>query len=305
MMGSAESREQVTPARPLKNKHFSHVTDPRSPTAGIPRTPIELGDSPRRPPQSCPEEETLEMPVMTDPRSPTHGIARTPLRPPALVALNLLAKQLSEVFVADDPDTEGNLMVSTDLVSAPTEGPGGEAAPTEGPGGEAAPTEGPGGEAAPTEGPGGEAAPREECGGEAAPLEEPAEQTVSPPSVDPPEEEKEAVPVVSASQVASESPLVKSMGSSMPKTRCKSPRSAGKRNVRQRTRKALVSASTSGRSPLKILQEDNSPNTTVQHRQGKKLYFQPEPPSCHRALKISQSSWETSHNKENAQYGES
>lgn len=41
-MGSAKS-VPVTPARPpLHNKHLARVADPRSPTAGILRTPIQV-----------------------------------------------------------------------------------------------------------------------------------------------------------------------------------------------------------------------------------------------------------------------
>lgn len=43
-MGASGSAP-ATPAAP-RNKHLAHVTDPRSPTAGILRTPIEVGALP-------------------------------------------------------------------------------------------------------------------------------------------------------------------------------------------------------------------------------------------------------------------
>ncbi|XP_075468752.1 cell division cycle-associated protein 3 isoform X2 [Ascaphus truei] len=255
-MGSAESREQVTPSRPLCNRHLSHVTDPRSPTAGIHRTPIEIGGSARITPQST-EEEVQEPTVTPDPRSPTHQIARTPLRPSIPVSIDLLAKQLSEVFVAEDSGMEGSSVVGSGPETPPSVEQGGEEAP---------------------------AAPVEEDDGGAQ-----GEQAEGP----------AAEPTVSAEPASH-------VGQSQ-RARGKSPRAAGGKNARQRSRKGLVSVAP-GRSPLKILQEDNSPNTGVQQRQGKKLSFLPEggrePVSSLRALKISHSSWERSHNKENTLYGQ-
>ncbi|MEE6512291.1 hypothetical protein FKM82_019246 [Ascaphus truei] len=251
-MGSAESREQVTPSRPLCNRHLSHVTDPRSPTAGIHRTPIEIGGSARITPQST--EEVQEPTVTPDPRSPTHQIARTPLRPSIPVSIDLLAKQLNEVFVAEDSGMEGCSVVGS--------GP--------------------------------ETPPSAEQGGEEAPAEE-----VDGGAQDEQAEGPAAEPTLSAEPASH-------VGQSQ-RARGKSPRAAGGKNARQRSRKGLVSVAP-GRSPLKILQEDNSPNTGVQQRQGKKLSFLPEggrePVSSLRALKISHSSWERSHNKENTLYGQ-
>ncbi|KAM4704380.1 cell division cycle-associated protein 3 [Rhinophrynus dorsalis] len=172
---------------------------------------MAVGDSPRNTPQSVQEEEVQELPIISDPRSPTHGIARTPLRPPLHEALNLLVKQLNEVFVAEDSGIE-----------------------------------------------------------ESPPYLQSLHQLWLPPQ----------------------------------RSRSKSPRSAGIKTGRQRPKKALLT-SASGRSPLRILQEDNSPRMAVPNRQGKKLSFQSEPSSSLRAVKIPHSAWETSHNKENAQYGQS
>uniref|UniRef100_I3MTX6 Cell division cycle associated 3 n=1 Tax=Ictidomys tridecemlineatus TaxID=43179 RepID=I3MTX6_ICTTR len=90
-MGSAKS-VPVTPARaPPHNKHLARVADPRSPSAGIQRTPIQVESSPQ---SSLPAGEQLKCPKQaldSDPRSPTLGIARTPMKtssadpPPASV----------------------------------------------------------------------------------------------------------------------------------------------------------------------------------------------------------------------------
>ncbi|XP_060023011.1 cell division cycle-associated protein 3 isoform X3 [Lagenorhynchus albirostris] len=79
-MGSAKS-VPVTPARPPPhNKLLARVADPRSPSAGILRTPIQVESSPQ---PNLPAGEQLEGPKQSqdsDPRSPTLGIARTPMK---------------------------------------------------------------------------------------------------------------------------------------------------------------------------------------------------------------------------------
>ncbi|XP_062050686.1 cell division cycle-associated protein 3 [Lepus europaeus] len=97
-MGSTKS-VPVTPARPPPhNKLLARVADPRSPSAGIQRTPIQVESSPQ---PSLPSGEQLEGSKQaqdTDPRSPTLGIARTPMKTSSGDPPGLLVKQLSEVF---------------------------------------------------------------------------------------------------------------------------------------------------------------------------------------------------------------
>ncbi|XP_006170854.1 cell division cycle-associated protein 3 [Tupaia chinensis] len=97
-MGSAKS-VPVTPAQPPPhNKLLSRVADPRSPSAGILRTPIQVESSPQ---SSLSAGEQLEGPKQaqdTDPRSPTLGIARTPMKTSSGDPPSPLVKQLSDVF---------------------------------------------------------------------------------------------------------------------------------------------------------------------------------------------------------------
>ncbi|XP_023417919.1 cell division cycle-associated protein 3 [Cavia porcellus] len=98
-MGSAKS-VPATPSRPPPhNKLLARVADPRSPSAGIQRTPIQVESSPQT---SLPAREELEDPKQAqdseDPRSPTLGIARTPMKTCSVDSENPLVKQLSEVF---------------------------------------------------------------------------------------------------------------------------------------------------------------------------------------------------------------
>ncbi|XP_032110529.1 cell division cycle-associated protein 3 isoform X2 [Sapajus apella] len=79
-MGSAKS-VPVTPARPPPhNKHLARVADPRSPSAGILRTPIQVESSPQPGLAAGEQLEDLKPAQDSDPRSPTLGIARTPMK---------------------------------------------------------------------------------------------------------------------------------------------------------------------------------------------------------------------------------
>ncbi|XP_041649771.1 cell division cycle-associated protein 3 [Cheilinus undulatus] len=102
-MGSSESKiaasASVKPEPPLKNK-ILHL-DPRSPSTGIDRTPIQVfGPVPK-----AVAEVKNECPLsFTDPRSPSVGISRTPVRDVMRVTVGSFARRLGMLF---HNETEG------------------------------------------------------------------------------------------------------------------------------------------------------------------------------------------------------
>ncbi|KAM8778994.1 cell division cycle-associated protein 3 isoform 1-T1 [Rhynchonycteris naso] len=219
-MGSAKS-VPVTPARPPPiNKHLARVADPRSPSAGILRTPIQVESSPQ---PNLPAGEQLEGPNQaqdSDPRSPTLGIARTPMKNCSEEPSSPLVKQLSEVFKTKA--LESNLPLEPVL---PLEAPSSSELDL----------------------PLGTQFSLEDQMPHRSQTELPSKQVFS-------EEE---------TGQASET-LMASQGSYKPTRDPEMPRSSGsKRNKRKPNGKVL------GRSPLTILQDDNSPGTLTP-RQGKR-----------------------------------
>ncbi|XP_054693695.1 cell division cycle-associated protein 3 isoform X1 [Grus americana] len=196
----------ATPAA-LRNKHLAHVTDPRSPSAGILRTPIEVVSSPAGSPQPGSAEPAVGASQDRDPRSPTPGISRTPMRAASSDSVDYLVKQLSEAF-------------------------GAEAAPP--------------GAACPTEKPA---------------AEEPARQS------SPPAGGSEAA--AASGEEAERSPSF-SVAPARPARVAGPGFSSGSKPVRRKTNnKIMASSGGTCRSPLSILQDDNSPSAPVP-RQGKR-----------------------------------
>ncbi|XP_063150740.1 cell division cycle-associated protein 3 [Candoia aspera] len=107
-MGASESFPATPTCTPLLNKHLRHVSDPRSPTAGILRTPIEVESSPQdRTP--FPKEGDLVAKSQHenwDPRSPTPGISRTPLKAVLADTINYPVKLFCENFMGGNSEEE-------------------------------------------------------------------------------------------------------------------------------------------------------------------------------------------------------
>ncbi|NXY75745.1 CDCA3 protein, partial [Glareola pratincola] len=214
----------ATPTVP-RNKHLAHVRDPRSPSAGILRTPIEVVSSPAGSPQPGSAEQPAGTSQDWDPRSPTPGISRTPMRAVSSDGVGHLVKQLSEAF-------------------------GAEAAPPE---------------------PAAAACPAEE-----AAAEEPARQSSPPPAAGS-GEEAETPPSPSPSAAPARAARVAGPGFSSGKwlvlggNAPEAPRAWQQQlPVRRKTNnKIMATSGGTGRSPLSILQDDNSPSAPAP-RQGKR-----------------------------------
>ncbi|XP_030327810.1 cell division cycle-associated protein 3 isoform X2 [Strigops habroptila] len=192
----------VSGSTPARSQPLAHVRDPRSPSAGILRTPIEVVSSPVCSPQPGPAEPAAGTSQDRDPSSPTPGIFRTPMRAVSSDSVDRLVKQLSEIF-------------------------------------------------------GAEAAPREPAPqGAACPAEEPARR--SPLEAAVPSGEAEERP---PSPGATPARAARAAGPGF---------FSGSKPIRYKTNnKILATSGGTGRSPLSVLQDDNSPSAPAP-RQGKR-----------------------------------
>ncbi|CAG6015058.1 unnamed protein product [Menidia menidia] len=98
-MGTSESKMAASaamkPEPAIKKTHICHLIDPRSPTVGIDRTPIQC-DGPESKTSAEVKSETLQ--AFTDPRSPTIGITRTPVRDVMRATVGSFARRLGMLF---------------------------------------------------------------------------------------------------------------------------------------------------------------------------------------------------------------
>ncbi|NWX43512.1 CDCA3 protein, partial [Steatornis caripensis] len=201
---------------------LAQVSDPRSPSAGILRTPIEVVSSPANSPQPGPAEPAAGTSQARDPRSPTPGIFRTPLRAISSDSVDRLVKQLSDAFGA----------------TAALPAPRGATRPAE------------------------ETAQRSPppAGGPEAAAAAPGEEAERPPS-----------PGAASARTPRAAGPGFSSGECSP---CHDMLcfllSVGSKPVRRKTNnKIMVTSGGTGRSPLSILQDDNSPSAPAP-RQGKR-----------------------------------
>uniref|UniRef100_A0A8C8RX64 Cell division cycle associated 3 n=1 Tax=Pelusios castaneus TaxID=367368 RepID=A0A8C8RX64_9SAUR len=219
-MGAAESFPATPLSKPALNKHLAHVSDPRSPTAGILRTPIEVENSPVAEPKEA-EMMASEESQNWDPRSPTLGISRTPMKAVVADTINCLVKQLSEAFGAESTDQESLLEELLD------QGPKLGAA----------------------------CAPGEEATGKTPQVEGSAEDA-----------DQEKIPTCREEMEKQPS----SNTCAQPVIRpARFTDSGGKATRRKASNRVLAASSGTGRSPLSILQDDNSPSALTP-RQGKR-----------------------------------
>ncbi|KAM6438394.1 cell division cycle-associated protein 3 [Rhynochetos jubatus] len=225
-------------------KHLAHVSDPRSPSAGILRTPIEVVSSPVGSPQPGPAEPAVGTNQDRDPRSPTPGISRTPMRAVSSDSVDCLVKQLSEAF--------------GDEAASQTPAPPGAARPTE----------------------------------------EPAAEQQAPWSSPPAGASGEAA----ASREEAERPPLSSAATVRPALGAGPGVSLGSKPVRRKTNNKIMAGGGAGRSPLSILQDDNSPSTPAP-RQAKRHVLsenQEMTVDLSRTLKSANCAWRDL-NKENQQ----
>ncbi|KAJ8289875.1 hypothetical protein GJAV_G00006300 [Gymnothorax javanicus] len=105
-MGASESKTAVETPKPertrqIRNGLISRLVDPRSPSVGIDRTPIQVGEGASR---GCVEVECEGSLHTGDPRSPSPGISRTPMKDVMRATVNSFARRLGMLFLNEAVD---------------------------------------------------------------------------------------------------------------------------------------------------------------------------------------------------------
>ncbi|XP_048880976.1 cell division cycle-associated protein 3 [Brienomyrus brachyistius] len=101
-MGASNSKTTVTPSKPepsgrVRNERVCRLFDPRSPTTGIDRTPIQVGVA-----SQGPVEVACERPApMSDPRSPSPGISRTPMKEVVRATVRSFTRRIGMLLLND------------------------------------------------------------------------------------------------------------------------------------------------------------------------------------------------------------
>ncbi|KAF1642621.1 Cell division cycle-associated protein 3, partial [Eudyptes chrysocome] len=284
------------PATP-RNKHLAHVRDPRSPSAGILRTPIEVVSSPAGSPQPGPAEPAAGTSQDRDLRSPTPGISRTPMRAASGGERGRRGKA-GGLHGAARPLTPSSILPSPAdsvdrLVKQLSEAFGVEAAPQEpAPPGAACPAEEPAAEE-----PARWSSPPAGGPGTAAPSGEEAERPPSP-----------SAALARPARVAAPGFSGKCSVWWVTQPRLRVPGGLhGSKPVRRKTNtKVMATSGGTGRSPLSILQDDNSPSAPAprqskRHMLGENLGEKKEVTvDLSRSLKSGNCAW-SDLNKENQQ----
>lgn len=101
-MGSSESKlaavaSETKPELPFKASRVNQLLDPRSPSVGIDRTPIQVSDAGK---ESVEVKRVCPVALM-DPRSPSVGVSRTPVREVMRATVGTFARRLGMLFHSD------------------------------------------------------------------------------------------------------------------------------------------------------------------------------------------------------------
>ncbi|XP_036394102.1 cell division cycle-associated protein 3 [Megalops cyprinoides] len=110
-MGISESKFAVATPRPersgqIRNERICRLVDPRSPSAGIDRTPIQVGEFATRGAVRVESEGPVSA---IDPRSPTPGVSRTPMKDVMRATVSSFARRLGLAFLNEEGDSNDPL----------------------------------------------------------------------------------------------------------------------------------------------------------------------------------------------------